>query len=136
MIPGHSRRTPKWKILFRISIVPTGIILFWAYILSLGGNYQIVRWTLIGGFGATAAAILFLWGFTNLMTLITMPRVWWLIRKGGGDPWFSSLPPPFNNDPPEVRYQELFEEKLRQENEQLLQPLVPPRNSRVVLEIQ
>jgi hypothetical protein len=64
------------------------------------------------------------------MTLLTMPRVWLLIKHGGGDPWFSSLPPPFNNDPPEVRYQELFEEKLRQENEWLLRPLVPlpPQN--------
>ena len=47
MIPG--RRTSKLKILFRLSIVPIGITLFWAYMFSLGGNYDIVRWTLIGG---------------------------------------------------------------------------------------
>ena len=124
------RRTSKIKILLRLSIVPIGITLFWAYILSLGGNYSIVRAILIGGFGATALVLGFLWGFTNLMTALAMPRVWWLMRKGGGDPWFSSLPEPFNTDPPHVRYQELFEEKLRQENEQLLQPLVPlpPQN--------
>lgn len=127
MIPG--RRTSKIKILLRLSIVPIGITWFWAYILSLGGNYSIVRAILIGGFGATALVLGFLWGFTNVMTLLTMPRVWWLMRKGGGDPWFSSLPEPFNNDPPEVRYQELFEEKLRQENARLLEPLVPPQNS-------
>jgi hypothetical protein len=52
------------------------------------------------------------------------------MRKGGGDPWFDSLPPPFNDDPPEVRYQELFREKLRQENAELLKPLVPlPRQN-------
>jgi hypothetical protein len=127
MIPG--RRTSKLKILWRLSIVPIGITLFWAYMLSLGGNYGIVRAILVGGFGATAAVLFFLWGFTNLMTALTMPRVWWLLRRGGGDPWFASLPPPFNDDPAEVRYQELFEEKLRQENARLLEPLVPPRNS-------
>ncbi len=126
MIP---RRTSKLTILSRLSIVPIGITLFWSFMFSLGGNYSIVRAILVGGFGATAAVFVFLWGFVNLMTLITMPKVWWLLRRGGGDPWFASLPEPFNNDPPSVRYQELYEEKLRQENEQLLQPLVPPRNS-------
>lgn len=127
-MPG--RRTSKLKILWRLSIVPIGITLFWAYMFSLGGNYEIVRWTLIGGFGTTGAVFLFLWGFVNLMTLLTMPRVWWLMRKGGADPWFASLPPPFNNDDFSVRYQELFEEKLRRENEWLLRPLVPlpPQN--------
>jgi hypothetical protein len=64
------------------------------------------------------------------MTLITMPRTWLLIKRGGGDPWFDSLPEPFNNDASSVRYQELFREKLRQENAWLQQPLVPlpPQN--------
>ena len=124
------RRTSKLKILFRLSVVPAGVTLFWAFMFSLGGNYSIVRAILIGGFGTTALVLGFLWFFTNAMTFLTMPRVWWLIKRGGGDPWFMSLPPPFNNDPPEVRYQELFEEKLRQENEWLQQPLVPlpPQN--------
>jgi hypothetical protein len=122
------KRTSKLKILWRLSIVPIGVVLFWAYMLSLGGNYSIVRAVLIGGFGSLAAVIFFLWAFVNLATALTMPKVWWLMRRGGGDPWFSSLPPPFNTDDPSVRYQELYEEKLRQENEQLLQPLVPPQN--------
>ena len=127
MIP---RRTSKLKILFRLSIVPIAVTLFWAFMLSLGGNYSIVRAALIGGFGTTALVLGFLWFFTNIMTALTMPKVWWLMRKGGADPWFSSLPEPFNKDPLSVRYQELYEEKLRQENEQLLQPLVPlpPQN--------
>ncbi len=127
MIP---RRTSKLTILFRLSIVPIAVTLFWAFIFSLGGNYSIVRAILVGGFGATAAVLGFLWFFTNAMTFLTMPKVWLLIKRGGGDPWFASLPEPFNTDPPHVRYAELFEEKLRQENEQLLQPLVPlpPQN--------
>ena len=124
------QRTSKLKILLRLSIVPIGVTLFWSFMLSLGGNYHIVRCVLFGGLGATAAILFFLWGFTNLMTLLTMPKVWWLIKRGGGDPWFDSLPSPFNNDPSEVRHQELFEAKLRQENEWLQQPLVPlpPQN--------
>ena len=127
MIP---RRTSKLKILLRLSIVPIGITLFWAYMFSLGGNYSIVRAILVGGFGTTALVLGFLWGFTNVMTALTMPKVWLLLRRGGGDPWFMSIPPPFNNDPPEVRYQELYGEKFRQENEWLQQPLVPlpPQN--------
>ena len=128
MIPG--RRTSKLKILIRLSAVPVAVVAFWAFMFSLGGNYSIVRAILVGGFGTTALVLGFLWGFTNLMTLLTMPRVWWLLRRGGGDPWFASLPEPFNTDPPEVRWQELFEEKLRQENAWLQQPLVPlpPQN--------
>jgi hypothetical protein len=96
---------------------------------SLGGSGEVVRWTLIGGIGGLFAVLFFLWFFTNFMTILTMPRTWWLIKKGGGDPWFDSLPPPFNDDPLAVRYRELFEEKLRQETTELLKPLVPPRNS-------
>ena len=130
MIPSYPRRTSKVKILFRLSIVPIVVTLFWAFMLSLGGNYSIVRAALIGGLGATAAVLFFLWFFTNAMTLLTMPKVWWIIKRGGGDPWFDSLPPPFNDDLPEVRYQELYREKLRQENAWLLRPLVPlpPQN--------
>jgi hypothetical protein len=116
------------RFIATVHIIPAGVILFWAYILSLGGNYSIVRAALIGGFGTLAAALFFLWAFVNLMTWLTMPKVYRVIKKGGGDPWFDSVPEPFNNDDPSVRYQELFEEKLRQENEQLLQPLVPQRN--------
>jgi hypothetical protein len=124
------RRTSKLKILFRLSIAPIGITFFWAYILSLGGNYYIVRCALFGGLGTLALLLGFLWGFTNLMTLLTMPKVWLLLRRGGGDPWFDSIPSPFNNDDASVRYQELYEEKLRQENEWLQQPLMPlpPQN--------
>lgn len=129
MIHGHSRRTSKLKILLRISIVPLGVIAFWTFMLSLGGDSEVVQWALIGGLGTLAALLLFLWGFVNIMTFLTMPRTWLLIKRGGGDPWFDSLPPPFNDDPPEVRYQELYREKLRQENTELLKPLVPPQNA-------
>lgn len=130
MIPGYPRRTPKWKILLRISAIPLAVAVFWIYMLSLSGDSEVIQGALIGGFGTLALLLGFLWLFTNIMTFVTMPKIWWLIKKGGGDPWYDSLPPPFNNDPPEVRYQELFREKLRQENAWLLRPLVPlaPQN--------
>jgi hypothetical protein len=127
MIPSYPRRTPKWKILLRLCIIPFLVVCFWTFFFSLVGLGTTI---FLAGIGTIAAAILFLWGFVNLMTILTMPKVWWLIKRSGGDPWFDSLPPPFNDDPPEVRYQELYREKLRQENEWLLQPLVPlpPQN--------
>ena len=81
MSPGYPRRTPKWKILLRISIVPLGVVAFWTWVLSLGGNGEVVRWALIGGLGTLAALLFFLWSFVNLMTLLTMPRTWWLTHR-------------------------------------------------------
>lgn len=127
-IPGYPRRTSRLKILFKISIVPLGVALFWICFLSLSGDSEVIRGAWIGGLGTLFGLLFFLWAFSNFMTWLTTPREYWLMRKGGGDPWFDSLPPPFNNDPPEVRYQELYEEKLRQENAQHLQPLLPPRH--------
>ena len=124
-----SQTNAEMEILFRISAVPLMVLGFWTFILSLGGNYYIVRCALFGGLGTLAGLLFFLWGFTNLMTALTMPKVWLLLRRGGDDPWFSSLPEPFNTDPLSVRYQELYREKLSQENARLLEPLVPPRNS-------
>ena len=62
---GFPRRTSKSKILWRISIVPLGVIAFWTYMLSLGGDGEVVQWALIGGLGTLAALLGFLWGFVN-----------------------------------------------------------------------
>ena len=99
--------------------------------LSLGGNGEIVRYALFGGLGTLAVLLFFLWGFVNLATFLTMPKMWWLIKIGGGDPGFDLLPPPIKDDFPEVRYQELHQEKVRQENEWLLHPLVPPKSQSI-----
>ena len=82
---GFPRRTSKLKILWRISIVPLGVIAFWTYMLSLGGDGEVVRWALIGGFGTLAALLGFLWGFVNVMTIVTMPNVV-ANQKGRGRP--------------------------------------------------
>jgi len=127
MIPSCPRRTPKWKILFRLCIIPFLVVCFWTFFFSLVGLGTTI---FLAGVGTIAAIILFLWGFTNLMTLITMPRVWWLLKRGGGDPWFESLPEPFNTDDLSTRFQELYREKTRQEWEQAFGPLpqVPPQS--------
>ena len=80
---GYPRRTPKWKILFRLCIIPFLVVCFWTALFSLVGLGTTI---FLAGVGTIAAAILFLWGFVNLMTILTMPRVWWLLKKGGGDP--------------------------------------------------
>ena len=72
---------------------------FYAFIFGVGGP------------------LFFMWAFVNIGMYLTSPRETRLWRKGGGDPWFDTLDPPFNSDPPEVRYQELFREKERQEME-------------------
>jgi hypothetical protein len=68
----------------------------------------------------------FLWGGTNLLTFLSGPREYLLWKKGGGDPFFDSLDGPLNTDPPEVRYQELYREKARQEWEASFGPLPIP----------
>ena len=125
---GFPRRTSKLEILWRISIVPLMVVAFWTFMLSLGGNGEIVRWTLIGGLGTLAGLLGFLWGFVNFDDGPDNAEGVVVNQKGRGRPLVYSLPSPFNDDPAEVRYQELFREKLRQENERLLQPLVPQRN--------
>ena len=46
-------------------------------------------------------------------------------RKGGGDPFFDTLHWPFNNDDDSVRYQELYREKERMENQPEALPTQP-----------
>ena len=117
-VPGNPRRTSKLTILMRIVAIPLAVVAFWASFLGLP--------ILIGGVIALAVMILFLWGVTNLVTFLMAPREYRIWKKGGGDPWFDSLDPPLNSDPPYVRYQEMFREKSRQEWEANFGPLPIP----------
>jgi hypothetical protein len=83
----------------------------------------------LGGVIALAIALFFLWGFTNLFTFLMCPREYRLWKRNGGDPWFDLLDPPLNNDPPEVRFSELFQERARQEWEASFGPLPIPSPS-------
>ena len=80
----------------------------------------------LGGVGAIVFAITFLWAFTNVCTFFSCPRYYRIWKKGGGDPFFDSIDSPLNNDPDSVRYFELYQERARQEFEQLFPPPAAP----------
>ena len=109
-LPGNPRRTSKLTILARFFAYPVAMLSFWTFFLG---------WPIfLGGIVAVAIGLFGCWGFTNLVLFIWHPRetrLWW---RGGGDPWFDTLDSPLNNDPPSVRFQEMYREKLRQECEQ------------------
>jgi len=81
---------------------------------------------IIGGAIGLALMIGFWWAFTNIGTFLTNPGYYRLWRKGGGDPFFDTVPEPFNTDPSSTRYQELYREKARQEWEASFGPLPIP----------
>jgi hypothetical protein len=115
------KRTPKLVIVARISAIPLAIVLFWA---SLFGtvNVQVAVFLVLGGVGALVLFFLLLWGITNLGTYLSDPTNYRIWKSGGGDPFFDTVDSPFNNDPPSVRYAELYQERLRQELGPQLQP--------------
>ena len=129
-VPGYPKRTSKLVIIARIPIYPLTVLGFWSFFLSLAGMDVVIPF-LLGGLGALAGSIFFCWAVTNLGVLLAYPHEYWIWRRGGGDPFFDSLPPLLNNDPSETRYQELYREKARLECEQVdrmfgVQPKTPP----------
>ena len=70
--------------------------------------------------------VFLLWAFVNFFTFIGSPHYYRMWKAGGGDPFIDTLPSPINNDPDSVRYQELFQEKARQEDELVLDDEPPP----------
>ena len=106
---NYPKRTSKLKILARFCVYPFAVTAFWAFFLGTP--------IIIGGLAAIAGIVLYLWGGTNLLMWISSPGSMKLWKSGGGDPWFDTLPPPFNTDPDEVRYQELYRERLRLEEQ-------------------
>ena len=121
--PGQLRRTPKWKIVFRMAIIPFAVVGFWGAMFSIADPGLAFSFVL-GGVGTVLLGFGFCWGFTNICTFLFHPREYRLWKKGGGDPFFDTLDQPFNNDPESVRYQELYREKARQELEEEMFP--PP----------
>ena len=117
-VPGYPRRTPKSVIIARIGCFPMLIAVSWGIMFSLVSWESC--WIIIkAGMFGTAGIIFFLWAIVNIGTFLYSPRYYLLWRKGGGDPFFDSIHSPLNNDPPEVRYQELYREKERMEREQM-----------------
>ena len=106
------KRTPKTAIIARFMTWPTLVVSFWALFLG---------WPLfLGGIIAAAGGLFFCWAFTNIGGAIWCRlngtshylKMW---KQGGGDPFFDTLDSPLNSDDPEVRFQELYRAKQRQE---------------------
>jgi len=124
-VPGYPRRTPKWKILARLLAAPFIVGLGYFLLFSIVDVWAGVYF-LMGGMIWCVVMLGFCWVVTNVGTFLSCPREYRLWKKGGGDPWFDTLDPPFNNDPPSVRYFELYREKERMENEAIFGPPPPP----------
>jgi hypothetical protein len=117
-VPVGPKRSSKVGIIARLVAIPVAVVAFWAVLfllLDLGG------WALaflIDGLGGLAVVVFLCWAAHNIIMWIWCPREMRLWKKGGGDPFFDTLPPPFNNDPDSTRYQELYRERLRLEEEE------------------
>lgn len=112
------KRSSKIGILARLTAYPFAVIGFWVSMFIIGGVSSMVVPFVIGGLGAVAGILFFMWFLTNIIMWILNPRETKLWRQNGGDPFFDTLPEMFNPDPPEVRYQELYRERLRMEEEE------------------
>ncbi len=112
------RRSSKLRVLFRFLIIPAWVLASYAAFLG----WEIFVYGMIG----LGVIVFLLWAFVNFFTFIGCPREYRLWKAGGGDPFIDTLPEPFNNDPAEVRYQEMFREQARQEDELVLDDLPPP----------
>ena len=123
------KRTSKLTIIFRMVIVPFAVVAFWGLMFCIadpGLGFSFV----LGGVGAVLIGIGWCWAFTNFFTLLSHPREYRIWRKGGGDPFFDTLDRPFNNDSDATRYAELYQERARQELEEMFPPPTPPDPTR------
>jgi hypothetical protein len=119
------KRTSKLTIIFRIGIIPFLVVSFWGLMFCIA-DPETGFCFVLGGVGAILGAIGWCWGFTNVCTFLYSPRYYRLWKKGGGDPFFDTLDFPLNTDPDSVRYQELYQEKARQEFEEMFPPPAAP----------
>jgi hypothetical protein len=116
-VPGYPRRSSKIGILARLVAWPviglTGYIIFFALV----GMGDWIMPFIVGGLGSVFGILFLYWALMNIIMWILNPREMKLWKMGGGDPFFDTLPPPFNNDPDSTRYFELYQERLRLEEQ-------------------
>jgi len=101
------------------------VVSFWGSMFCIA-DPETGFYFVLGGVGAILGAIGWCWGFTNICTFLYSPRYYRLWKKGGGDPFFDTLDFPLNTDTDSVRYQELYQEKARQEFEECFRRLLLP----------
>ena len=126
---GGLKRTPKLTIVARMVIIPFAVVGFWGLMFCIV-DVERGFWFLVSGVGAVLLGIGWCWGFTNVCTFLSCPKEYRLWKKGGGDPWFDTLDRPFNNDCDATRYQELYQERARQESEEMFPPPAAPDPTR------
>ena len=124
-VPGYPRRTAKTTIIARFLTWP---------MICLAIPSLLLGWPVfLGGIVAAGLFIFFAWAFTNIGGAIWCKldgtshylKLW---KSGGGDPFFDCLDSPLNNDPPSVRFQELYREKLRRETAAVNRQFALPDN--------
>jgi len=115
--PSYPKRSSRIKIIARFIAWPLAVLTFWVIVVNVGGVSGLMWPILIGGLGGLVGLVFYCWAFMNIVMWIWCPREMKLWKKGGGDPFFDTLPEAFNPDPPEVRFQELFLERARLEEE-------------------
>jgi hypothetical protein len=98
-----------------LTVYPFLVVAFWAFLFGLVGEAMSI---IFGGVIVVGGALFIWWAGTNIIMWICNPKEMRLWKKGGGDPWFDTLPESFNPDPPEVRFLELYRERLRMEEEE------------------
>lgn len=115
--PASSGRSSKLGVLFRFLFIPAWVLASYAAFLG---------WEIfVYGMVSLIVIVFLLWAFVNIFTFIGSPHYYRMWRAGGGDPFIDTLPSPINNDPDSVRYQELFREQARQEDELVLDDSPP-----------
>ena len=125
-VPGGPKRTSKLTIIFRMAIIPLLVTAFWGLMLSIADmslgslpgsrrfGQHLFSASDFSGHSRTSSRSFFALGSTNFG------------RPVGAIRFFDTLDSPLNNDPPSVRYQELYQEKARQEWEANFGPLPTP----------
>ncbi|MCE5302616.1 MAG: hypothetical protein LLF97_05840 [Planctomycetaceae bacterium] len=106
------KRTPKPTIIARFLTWPVICLAIPTILLGLP--------VFLGGIVAVGLFLFAAWAITNIGGAIWCKldgtshylKMW---KAGGGDPFFDTLDSPLNNDPPSVRFQELYRAKQRQE---------------------
>jgi hypothetical protein len=106
-------------------LIPFLVVGFWGLMFCIVDVERGINF-MVWGMGAVLVCIAFLWAFTNFFTFLFNPTYYRLWKAGGGDPFFSTLDPPFNNDPDSIRYAELYQERARQQAEELFPPPAAP----------
>jgi hypothetical protein len=117
-VPNHPKRSSRVGIIARMVAWPVTVLGFWASMFVIGGVGGMAIPFLAGGIGGLAGNLFVMWAFMNAIMWIMNPKEMRLWKQGGGDPFFDTVDPPFNCDPPEVRFQELYRERKRLEKEE------------------